>query len=52
MTSRKRREARYQRRKAERAGKKQKLSLYDDFERVAGFDSLYGAFRKSMRGVS
>jgi hypothetical protein len=53
MTSTERHEARYQRRKAERAAKRQsKLSQFDDFERVADFDNLYMSFLKSMSGVS
>jgi retron-type reverse transcriptase len=52
MTSQERHEARYQRRKAERALKrKKKLTQYDNFERVADIDNLYQAFKDSMRGV-
>ena len=53
MTIEERKEARYQRRKAERAEKRtNKLSQYDDFGCVTDFDNLYNAFRVSMRGVS
>jgi hypothetical protein len=53
VTGWKRREARYQRRKAEREDKrKAKLGAFDDFERVADFDSLYRAALGSMRGVA
>jgi hypothetical protein len=53
MTSEERKEARYRRRKAERAEKrKSKLSQYDDFGRVTDFDNLYNASRASMRGVA
>lgn len=53
MNSAERREARFQRRVAEREAKrKNKLSQYDDFERVADIDNLYQAFKKSMLGVS
>jgi hypothetical protein len=52
MTSTERRDARYQRRKAERAGKRQqKLSQFDSFERVADFDNLYASFLESKSGV-
>jgi hypothetical protein len=52
MTSGERREARYQRRKAERAKKRQaKLSQFDRFERVADIDNLYAAFMESKSGV-
>ena len=53
MNSVERREARFRRRNAEREAKRQqKLSQYDDFERVADFDNLHQAFRSCMRGVS
>jgi hypothetical protein len=53
MTGAERHEARYQRRKAGRAAKRQgKLSQYDNFERVADADNLYSAFRESMKGVA
>jgi hypothetical protein len=53
MTSNERHEVRYQRRKAERESKRQqKLSQYDDFERVIDIDNLYQALRESVRGVS
>jgi hypothetical protein len=52
MTSEERYEARYQRRKAERAEKRQrKLSQFDNFERVADIDNLYMSFRESKSGV-
>jgi len=53
MNSMERREARFRRRNAEREAKRQqKLSQYDDFERVVDFDNLHQAFRSCMRGVS
>jgi hypothetical protein len=53
MTSEERREARYQRRKAEREQKKQKiLSEHDDFERIVDVNNLYRSFKKCMRGVA
>jgi hypothetical protein len=53
MTSKERHDARYQRRQAERALKRQKkLTQYDHFERVADIDNLYKAFKESMRGVA
>jgi hypothetical protein len=52
MTSEERRETRYQRRKAERAEKRQtKLSQFDSFERVADIDNLYTSFLESKSGV-
>jgi hypothetical protein len=52
MTSTERREARYQRRKTERAEKRQnKLSQFDSFERVADVDNLYSSFLESKSGV-
>ena len=53
MTSQERHEARYQRRKAERALKRNnKLAQYDNFEVVADIDNLYQAFKESRRGVA
>jgi hypothetical protein len=53
VTGGKRREARYQRRKAGRESKRNaKLGAFDDFERVAGFDNLYQAALGSIRGVA
>jgi hypothetical protein len=53
MTSEERHEARYQRRKAERAKKRrQKLSQFDNFERVINVDNLYLSFKKAKKGVS
>jgi hypothetical protein len=53
MTSNERHEERYQRRKAERETKRQqKLSQYDDFERVIDIDNLYQSLKESIRGVS
>jgi len=53
MTSAERREARYQRRVAERTAKRQnKLSQYDSFERIADIDNLNTAFQKSKKGVA
>jgi hypothetical protein len=52
MTSKERREARYQRRKTERAEKRRsKLSQFDSFERVVDIDNLYAAFLESKSGV-
>jgi hypothetical protein len=52
MTSTKRREARYRRRKAGRAEKRQqKLSGFDSFERVADINNLYASFLESKSGV-
>jgi hypothetical protein len=52
MTSEERCEARYQRRKAERAEKRQqKFSQVDSFERVADIDNLYASFLESKSGV-
>jgi hypothetical protein len=52
MTSEERREARYQRRKTGRAEKRQqKLSQFDNFERVADIDNLYASFLESKSGV-
>ena len=53
MTSAERREARYLRRSERREAKRQeKLSQYDNFERVTDFDNLYASYRKCIRGVS
>jgi hypothetical protein len=53
MTSIERHEARYIRRKAGRTEKRQeKLSQYDDFNRVADVDNLYSSFKDSMKGVA
>lgn len=53
MTSMERHETRYQRRKAERADKRQqKLSQFDSFERIADADNLYASFLESKRNVS
>lgn len=52
MTSTERHEARYQRRKAERAAKRQsKLSQFDSFSRVTDIDNLYASFLSSKSGV-
>jgi len=53
MTSEERREARYQRRVAGRAERKnKKLSQYDSFELITDVDNLNTAFHNSMRGVA
>jgi hypothetical protein len=53
MTSKERHEVRYQRRKAKReAERQQKISQYDDFERVIDIDNLYQSLKESARGVS
>jgi hypothetical protein len=53
MNSKERHEARFRRRIADREAKReQKLSQYDDFNRVADIDNLYQAFNSSMRGVA
>jgi hypothetical protein len=52
MTSTERHEARYRRRKAERAEQRQaKLSQFDSFERVTNTDNLYTSFLESKSGV-
>lgn len=52
MTSEQRREARFQRRRADRLAKKQeRYGDCDDFEKVFSLDHLYAAFRKCTRGV-
>jgi len=53
MTSAERREARYQRRFASRAEKREKkLSPYDNFDYIANFDNLFEAYKKCLPGVS
>jgi hypothetical protein len=53
MTSKERREARYQRRKDRRDQKKQDyLSRFDDFSRITDPNNLYDAFKKSRREVT
>ena len=53
MTSKERREARYQRRVRNRRDRKRERSrLYDDFETVFSYDHLYEAYRKCRRGVA
>jgi len=52
MTSKERREARYQRRIAARLKRKDKLLQYDNFENIVNFDSLYAAYEKCLSGVS
>jgi hypothetical protein len=52
MTSKERREIRYQRRKAAREqGRNEKISQYDDYARIMDPNNLYQAFKKSTRGV-
>jgi retron-type reverse transcriptase len=50
MTSRKRREARYRRRKAERENKR--ISKFDDYSRITDPNVLYQAYKNAKRGVS
>jgi hypothetical protein len=53
MNSEERREARYQRRKAQRDKTKEaRIGVYDDFSRVTDADNLYSAFKSSKKGVS
>jgi hypothetical protein len=53
MNSEERHEARFRRRKAEREAKRQqKLSPYDEFNRLVDIDNLHKAMTRSMRGVS
>jgi len=53
MNGTERREARYLRRKAAREAKRNdRLSQYDDFNRVTNFDNLYKALKECMRGVN
>lgn len=52
MTSKERKEARYQRRKAKRDVKKQALLQAHDFEKVAGLNELGEAAMLAARGVS
>lgn len=53
MTSEERREARYQRRRARRAEKKEARNRqYDDFEQVFSYEHLYTSYRKCRRGVA
>jgi hypothetical protein len=53
MAGGKRREARYQRRKARREEKRTaKLKQYDTFSQVTDVDNLYAAFKHSLRGVA
>lgn len=53
MTSEERHETRAQRRRAAReAHKREKLSKYDNFERVADYNSLYRAYKDARKGVS
>lgn len=53
MTSEERREMRYQRRKAQRAGKKAaQYALNDCFEWVFSYDHLYHSYKMCRRGVA
>lgn len=53
MTSEERHENRARKRRAAReAHKREKLSKYDDFERVADYNSLYRAYKDARKGVS
>lgn len=52
MTSKERREARYQNRKAAREAKRRAFAAqYDSLERVADLNTLHRAFRKARKGV-
>ncbi|MCD8286168.1 MAG: RNA-directed DNA polymerase [Clostridia bacterium] len=53
MTSEERHERRYQRRKAAReARRREKLAEYDNFDRVADYNSLYAAYKAARSGVA
>lgn len=53
MTSEERREARYRRRKAERANKKaEHCTKHDDFEQVFSYEHLYQSYRICRKGVA
>jgi hypothetical protein len=53
LTSVERKAARYQRRKAAREAKRNdRLTRYDDFNRIIDADNLYASFNRSKRGVS
>jgi hypothetical protein len=53
MTSEERREARYQRRKVQRAATKEKhIGIYDNFDRIIDIDNLYQAFKDCKKNVS
>ena len=53
MTSEERHKARYERRVKRRQEKrKAKLSKYDNFNNVAGYDELYRAYMRARKGVS
>lgn len=53
MTSEERREARYRRRKAERANKKaENCTKHDDFEQVFSYEHLYQSYRICRKGVA
>lgn len=53
MTSEERRKSREARRRAEReARRREKLSQYDNFERVADYNSLYQAYKDARKGVN
>ena len=53
MTSEERHAQRELRRKAEREKhRREKLSEYDDFARVADYNSLYQAYREARKGVT
>nr|DAG14573.1 MAG TPA: hypothetical protein [Caudoviricetes sp.] len=53
MTSEERRQTRYERRKAAREEhRREKISQYDDFNRVADYNSLYRAYKDARKGVT
>lgn len=53
MTSEERRQTRYERRKAAREEhRREKISKYDDFNRVADYNSLYRAYKDARKGVT
>ena len=52
VTSEERREARYQRRKAARQAKKDRLRDCDDYAKVFTYEHLYAAYRKCRRTVA
>ncbi len=53
MTSKERREGRYQRRKAKREAKRREFNKqYDDFDKCFSFEEIYNAFDECRKGVN
>jgi len=53
MTSKERKQGRYERRNARREAKRNAaLAAYDDFNNIADADNLFKSFLRSRRGVS